>query len=194
MKKLIISFVCTVTLAVIAVSAYAFADANQTVIIGTKEVKFDNAIYVIDDKNYVPVRELCDKLGIPVLWNGENGQITVDINRKEIPHNDTTANAVLKNGVIPDAETAKNVAKSILESCLGKPVEYKDDGYEFYLTAEFSEKQNSWTVTQYAKYNGEFFGGGNVSPVICLNRSTGEVVGINLESSWDKIAIEHKKH
>ena len=193
MKKLLISLICVTILAITVVSVYAFIDINQILIIGTKEVKFDNPIYVIDDKTYVPIRELCDKLGIPISWDSEKRQVKVDINNKEIPHNNTVANAVLENGVIPNEETAKTIAKSILESCIGKPVEYKVDGYEFYLTVDFSEEQNSWVVTQYAKYNGNSFGGGNVSPVIRLNKSTGEVVGINLESSWDRIIEAHKK-
>lgn len=192
MKKLVVAIFCVVILAVTVVSVYALIDVNRVIIINSREVKFDNPLYVIEDRTYVPIRELCNKLGIPVLWNSEKGQISLDINNKEVPHNETEANAVLSNGVIPNAETAKSIAKTILESCIGKPVEYQEDGYEFYLTVEFSEKQNLWIVTQYARYNGKPFGGGNISPIIYLNKSTGEVTRINLESSWDKIIEAHK--
>ena len=50
-----------------------------------------------------------------------------------------------------------------------------------------------WIVTQHAKYNGNSFGGGNVSPIICINKATGEVVSINLESSWDTIVEAPKE-
>lgn len=192
MKKLFILLTCIVVLTITAISVHAFINIKQTLIIGTKEVEFDNPIYVINDRTYVPIRELCDKLGIPILWNSKNGQIKVDINNKKIPYDQTEANTDLTNGVIPNAETAKSVAKTILESCMGKPVEYKEGDYEFYLTVDFSKEQNSWVVSQYAKYRGDFFGGGNVSPMIRLNKSTGEVVDINLESSWDKIIQAHQ--
>ena len=192
LKKLFVLFTCIIVLMITAVSVHAFINKNPIMIIGTEESEFDNPIYVINDRTYVPIRELCDKLGIPILWNSENRQITMDINNKKVPYDQTEANADLTNGVIPDADTAKSVAKTILESCMGKPVEYKEGDYEFYLTVDFSNEQNSWVVSQYAKHRGDFFGGGNVSPMIRLNKSTGEVIDINLESSWDKIIQVHQ--
>ena len=193
MKKLIITAACIIVFTVAVISAYAKSEANQTMVIGTQEVKFDNPIYLIEDMTYVPIRELSEKLGIPISWNNEKGRVELDINNKEVAHNETVANAVLVNGVIPDEETAKAVAKTILEACIGKPVEYEEDDYEFYLTVSFSDARNMWIITQYAKYNGNSFGGGNVSPVICINKATGEVVAINLEPAWDTIIKAHKE-
>ena len=100
------------------------------------------------------------------------------------------ANCCLENGVIPDAETAKNVAKSILEGCTGRAMEYIDGDYEYYLAVVFYKKANYWSITQLVKYKGEFFGGGNnMSPNILINKSTGEVILINLHPAWDDMRV-----
>lgn len=194
MTKKITTIVCIIFLSATIISVYALTDANHVITIGLKETRLDNPIYLIDDRTYVPIRDLCDEMGIPVLWDSEKEQVKLDINNKRVHYRDTEANAVLENGVIPNAETAKVIAKTIFETCMCKSVEYTDeDGYEFYLNVSFSEEQNSWLVYQDVKYRGNSFGGGNVSPIIRLNRATGEVMGINLEQAWDSIIEEHKK-
>lgn len=195
MKKLIILICFMFVVMIDVVFAYnSFLITNNSILKGIQEIKFDNPIYLIDDLTYVPLRELTENLGIPVMWNNEKRQVILDINNKEVLYDkNSKANENLVNGVIPDEETAKNVAKSILEACTGRQVVYQDGDYEFYLSASFSEKQNCWFVVQYAKYKGEHFGGGNVSPIIQLNKSTGEVMSINLDFAWDKM-IEFHQH
>ena len=166
-------------------SVCVLSNENYSIIIGQKETEFENPIYIIDNRMYVPLREFGEKLRIPVSWDSEKNQATFDTFHKKVLYNENfEANGVLENGVIPDKETAKKVAGAILESLLGSPVEFKQNGYEFFLGVSFSEPQNSWLVTQYAKYNGGPFFAGNVSPIINLSKSTGEVLGINLTDSY----------
>ena len=159
------------------------------------DVEFIDGVYISDGKVYVPIQELSEVLGVPVVWNDETKQLEYPIASKEVLHNETESNTALSNGVIPDEEAAKSIAKIIFESCLGKPVEYQENGYELYLTVDFSEARNVWIVVQWAKYNGEFFGGGNnISPRIMLDKSTGEVISIDLELSWDRIIAGHQEY
>lgn len=194
MKKIIKLVVILILLFAVNVFAYNYISESRNLILKNEQpIKFNNPIYTVDDLTYVPLREFCEKLGISLKWNQDRQQIVLDVNNKTVLYDkNIEANHCLENGVIPDEEAAKKVAKSILEACTGKPMEYKDGDYEYFLTVDFSETQNCWLVTQYAKYKGEFFGGGNVSPHIRINKSTGEVIYINLDPSWDGIRQVHQ--
>lgn len=85
MKKIIymgllvcLFFSCT------ALAANIIVEQNKTIKIGTEEVKFTNDLYKIDDKIYVPIRELSEKLNIPVNWNEEKGRVELSINNKHV--------------------------------------------------------------------------------------------------------------
>ncbi len=194
MKKTV-CLVAFVTL-LFAVNVFAYNCINDTdnlILKNGQQMDFDNPVYTIDNLTYVPLREFSEKLGIQVNWIEHKRQVVLDTNHKKVLYDkDIKANSCLENGVIPDELTAKNVAKAILESCTGRPMEYKDGDYEYYLETSFFEPSNCWIVTQYATYKGEFFGGGNVSPHIQINKLTGEIISVNLNPSWDKIRQGHQ--
>ena len=48
---------------------------NKELKVGIKEVQFKNDFYMIDGKMYAPLRELSEKLGIPINWNEEKEQV-----------------------------------------------------------------------------------------------------------------------
>lgn len=189
MKKIISLGVILMLLFAVDAFAYNYMNKSKNLIFkNEQQMKFNNPVYIVDDLTYVPLREFSEKLGIPVKWINDKQQIVLEINNRSVLYDkNIEANQCLENGVIPDKQAAKSVAKSILEACTGKPMEYKEGDYEFFLAVDFSEAQNCWLVTQYAKCKDEFFGGGNVSPHIRINKSTGEVISINLEPSWDVI-------
>lgn len=181
----------------LAVNVFAFncINNNENLILENgQQMEFNNPVYTIDNLTYVPLREFSEKLGILVDWIEDKSQVVLDTNHKKVLYNDNIeANSCLENGVIPDEKAAKNVAKAILESCTGRPMEYKDGDYEYFLKASYFESINSWLVVQYATYKGESFGGGSISPYIWINKSTGEVVEINLNPFWDELRQGHQK-
>lgn len=137
---------------------------------------------------YVPVREFCEKLDLSVNWNdSENKVIIGPDNEKKISTSDKTE---LKEGVIPDEETALAVGKIILEANVGKKLEYETEDKVFYLTAYYFEDDDIWCVKQTFKYKDETQGWQSRDdvyiPSIELSGSTGEVLYINTYSSLDE--------
>ena len=175
--------------AVVMVNA-VFADMNDifevaenTIKIGQNDVKLQYPAYIHNDRLYVSIRGLCDKLGIPIEWNSENGEVKLNVNNKKVTVSDKTV--YNDDGVIPDEKTAIAVGKIILERYAGMPMEYKTDSRIYYLRAEYLKDENAWIVVQnFKNINPESGGSTDFADFanVKLNKNTGEVLYINTYS------------
>lgn len=163
--------------------------ASNTIRIDNEDVKFTNDIYIIDNKTYVPLRELAEKMRIPIEWNEEKGQAELLTYFKTVNVGDRTE--FKEEGVIPDAETAYQIGKIILEKYTGTPMEYETDEYIVYLRTTYYEHLNVWYVSQTFKFKDENRGwasGNSVySPTVYLNKDTGEVIALNTYSTLEEV-------
>ena len=163
-----------------------FEQVDYNIKIGDAVVKLQYPIFINDDRIYVSVRSICDKLGIPIEWNGESKEVEIDIYNKKVQVSDKT---IFKTeGVIPDEETALIVGKTILEKYAERPMEYETESRIYYLYAEFIESENAWLISQRFRFKNPNSGGGigwadysNVK----LNKFTGEVMFINTYSTFE---------
>jgi len=158
--------------------------------LGTNVIQFKNDIYQINDKTYVPVRELAENLKIPIDWNPDSEQVFLDINHKQVHVPEKTE--YKPEGVIPDKETAYQVGKIILETYAGKSLEYETDEKIYYLRVYYQEQFNSWFIEQTFDFkDGTDWGGSGIyRPAVILNKNTGEVIGINTYSDIEQITIK----
>ena len=155
------------------------------------EIKIDNRregfhkpLFIVDNSLYVPLRELMDKIDIPIQWNEEEALAEIEPSYKDNyqPVENLYAFTEWKeDGVIPDKETALAVGKLLLEKYMdGTQLEFENESGIYYLDAVYSPADNSWRVYQ-AKIHKTGGGGGSgiYSPTIILNKFTGEVTLIN---------------
>lgn len=151
--------------------------------IGCDIFKPNYSIYINNDRTYIALRDMCDKLNIPLEWNSEKREIKIDIYNKKVPISNNTL--FRENGVIPDEETALSIGRIILEKYMGKSLEYETDEKKYYLKATYIKESNSWDVTQFFDYKDGrgWTGSGIYLPNIKLNKNTGEVIYINTYSS-----------
>lgn len=191
MKKwlniILILVLCVSTTVVSANVSGIFETVDYNIKIGNNLIKFQYPLYSNGGRTYVSLREICDKLGIPIEWNNTNREVEMDIYNKKVPVSNKTL--FKEDGVIPDQETALIIGKTILEKYAGKSMEYETDERIYYLRASFLESENAWIVVQNFKYKNPNVGGStdfadfaNVK----LNKNTGEVMYINTNSTfWD---------
>ncbi len=139
----------------IAMAANIYCVANNTMKIGINDVRFTNDLLMVDDKLYVPIRELSEKLRIPVLWDEEKEQVRLSTDYKTIRVSEGTE--LKEEGVLPDDETALLVGKTILEKYVGKPLEYETEKGIYYMDVKYHKRDNTWRVYQKCKYK---IGGG----------------------------------
>lgn len=146
-------------------------------------LKLEHEALLVDGVTYVPLRECAENRGYQVVWNEKARQIEVDTRHRKV----SDAEKVDEQGVIPDEATALAVGKAILEGALGRSVEYKDGGREFYLTAHYYENTNVWWVDQLGKYEGHIYYGTNALCLgVILDKATGEVLHIGLNPLPEK--------
>ena len=189
------TLICTVGMMICtAMAATAFGASKYSVRIGDKLLRTKNPILMQDGRIYVPVRDMCDALGFPVEWDGEKGEAVIDVYNKKVPVSENTE--FKKEGVIPDAETAYTVGKAILEKYAGEPLEYETEDSIYYLTVRADEQTGTWKVIQTFKYideeKGWLAGDGFKVPSVTLSKQTGEVLFINLASSFNGITESYK--
>ena len=178
MKKVCILIFLILTVLYIGVFANTnFLNQKNSLIIGASEVQFDNDFYNVDGMIYVPIRELSEKLCIPIKWNAMKNQVELLVHEKQVVVEDKTK--LKESSVIPDEETAINVGKIILEKYVGKSLEYETEKGVFKIRASYHPRDNSWRVEQCCDYKvGGGGGTANYLPVVVLNRNTGEVIFI----------------
>lgn len=182
MKKIIPLILIFAILICTVVFAGAIDTAeNNSIKIGTEDIEFENNIYNIDNKIYVPVRELFEKLCIPVAWNEVQDQAEILIDYKTIYTSKETE--LKEEGVIPDEQTAHEIGKIILEKYAGETMEYETEEKTYFLHVYFQEESNSWIVSQTYKFKNKGGGFSGLSvPYVVLNKNTGEVKSINTYS------------
>lgn len=177
-----------------AMAVTVFGASKYSVRIGDKLLQTKNPILMQDGRIYVSVRDMCDALGFPVEWDGGKGEAVIDIYNKKVPVSENTE--FKKEGVIPDAETAYTVGKAILEKYAGGPLEYETEDRIYYLTVRADEQTGTWKVMQTFKYidegKGWLAGDGFKVPSVTLSKQTGEVLFINLTSSFNGITESYK--
>ncbi len=187
MKKLCCTcaaLLCIATTIVFAAETM-YQSKTNAVQIGAEVLQFENDLYNINDKTYVPVRELADYLKIPIDWDSNSEMVSLDTNHKQVHVPEKTE--YKPEGVIPDEETAYQVGKIILETYAGKSLEYETDEKVYYLAVRYQEEFNSWYIEQTFDYkDGRGWGAvGIYVPAVILNKNTGEVVSINTYSELD---------
>lgn len=184
MRKKVISLLG----ALVLLMAYSiYADNNFRIKLDNEVLEFKNATIIQNDKIYIPLREMCDKLCIPIEWNEQDDEIYVDIAHKKPLVSERTT--YKEEGVIPDEETAYQVGKLLLETYVGHPLEYEDEYRVYWLETTFLEEENAWQVCQ--KSIAQEGVATCVRPgttiyliEIKLNKNTGEVLYINSYGSW----------
>ncbi len=162
-----------------------FKISNYSIKIGDSAAEFHSPVYLLNDsKIYVSLRDICDALNIPIAWDGEKGEASLNTGSEKVNVSDKTA--FKEGGVIPDKETALIVGKAILEKYADSPMEYETDDRVYYLEA--SEQGEKWIVRGTYKYKDENRGwsaGDSFSyPTVILSRQTGEVLYINTYASF----------
>lgn len=183
-KRYIAALVCAVLLPPAAFAAGEsglFEATNFKLKIGNENIQLDEPLYVKNDRTYVPLRNICDALGIPVEWDDSNQEAVLDVYDKDIKVSEKTE--LKEEGVIPDEETALAVGKAILESYMGKPVEYETEDQTYYLTVDYLENFNAWSITQLCCLKNGAWGGYVYFPNVKISKSTGEVLYINTYST-----------
>lgn len=157
---------------------------NNIMKIGGEYIAFENDIYTINEKTYIPIRELSEKLRIPIRWDGEKDQVELLTDFKTVRTSEGTPSN--EAGVIPDEETAYKIGKIILEKYVGKSLEYETEKGVYYLKTTYHQLDNSWRISQECKYKQGGGGGtGIYSPTVVLNRNTGEVTFISTVSVFE---------
>jgi hypothetical protein len=188
MKKSIIISIMFVLLLMgtVAASSSIYEKSDNTIKFGNQNMQLESPIFLINDKIYVSLRNLCNELNIPIEWDGENGETTIDIYHKKIEVSNKTE--YKEQGVIPDEETALTVGKAILEKYVGKHMEYETEDKIYYLETKYLENENSWYVGQMFSYKdtskGWSTGGSIYVPCVKISKNTGEVLFINSYSSF----------
>ena len=180
MKKLfiVLMFVfLNYTLLVCANVKSSFEIAEFDINIGNDVVKFSYPVYLKDDSVYVSVRELCNRLKIPIHWNEAKREVDINIYDKKIQVSEKTE--YNEEGVIPDPETAYLVGKTILEKYCGRTLEYETDTRIYSLDTRYLKEENAWQIIQVFRFKNESSGGGigwadyvNIK----LSKYTGEVL------------------
>lgn len=177
---LMVMVVCVVT----SVSAVSY---NSVISLknGVEYMLLDHDVYLIGDTVYIPVREVFEKLNIPVMWDGTKNEVTLMTNQKTINTFDGTE--LKPEGVIPDEKIACQIGKTILEKYMESDLEYETDDCIYYLQATYHSFDNSWRVSQECrhKHGGGEGGTGMYSPTIILDKNTGEVRLINSNKMFD---------
>lgn len=187
MKKLII-ILSVIILLTFVVSV--FADKQECaenkefkITVANEFIEFDNPTYVINDRIYVPLRDICTEMDIPIEWYSQSKTANLDIYNKKTPISDKTE--YKEDGIIPDEETAISIGRIILERYSGESMEYETDDEIYSLDCYYDEKSNSWTVWQCCelKKGGWAAGGGYINmflPNVTLNKYTAEILSLNL--------------
>lgn len=185
MKKLIIAILMLAISASIvsATDWQIFEKVDYAIKIGNENYESNYPSYIRVGRMYLPLRSFCDALGIPVEWDEENKEVKVDIYNKKL--NVSSHTQYKEEGVIPDEETALAVGKIILEKYTGKPMEYENEDWKFYLNARYIQSLNAWCVSQTAEIKHSGGGGGGAVPTVYINRNTGEVMYIHAFSSFE---------
>lgn len=193
MKKIVLGFIC-LSLSISVLCNYCFAlptedvkSFNGAVVNRKKPIQFKKTLLEYQDSVYVPIREFCDNMSIPISWDCEKELIT--INAKEGDNILTT-----EKNLIDSKELAYNVGKSILENYCKKSLEYVDNGFEYYLYV--SEGSDIWIIRQYVTYNQTHFYAGNyISPYIIINKKDGKILEIDDNDTDIKELVEnYPKH
>ncbi len=154
--------------------------SNYTITIDGQSVEFENDVLTKDDKNYVPLRALCEELLMPITWDEENG--TIDIHNESIKL-ESTAQLNETGLIIPDGETAKAIAKIIFENGMGVIAEGTENGRIYKLRAYYIENSQEWYVErQIVGYDDSVTSvpvdevhGTYYAPAIWISAKTGEV-------------------
>lgn len=189
MKKLLtVAVICCLVIGAAAGVSWRQAE-NNSVVIYEDEMEFENPIYNVDGLTYVPLRELGEKLRIPVGWNEIKKQAELETRNKRILK--TEATELVNDQIIPDEATALAMGRAILEGQTGRKMEYKTSYGEYYLNVWDYENLNVWRVSQWVDLNEGGIGVNyDISPTVWLNKNTGEVMYLHLESLEAHVA-EH---
>ena len=183
MKKKIVACIVILLACVVFVAAFDIAEFHLTA--GRQEAEFQKPIVVKNGSAYVPLREFCEFLKIPVSWDGATHTITVDPYRKTV--DSFGENEQHNRELVPDEKTAVALGRIILETYSGTQMEYETAENIYYLAVMEDDTQNAWMV--YQTYDPKAGGGWASSilpPCVWINKNTGEVLAINPESTlWE---------
>jgi len=197
MRVKLIAFI-TVLLMFITATAFVnnVSQLNATVVqfeifINGEEEKFELPVVVINDKTYLPLRELCKKLRINVDWVGEKKRIMIDDFDKDkgnTPNIESNCSievfyseGIFTNNnwdsldfpiiidAVPDKNVAINIANAIFKSI-------QDSGKfpDYTLTGVIYDTKDDLWIIAYSEDNDE--NGACFS--IALQRSDAKVIGM----------------
>lgn len=182
-KSFLYCMIFSLSASTIVMAADMRLTSSNVIRMGVENIEFSNDLYMIDEKMYVPIRELSEKMRIPIMWDEEKGQLELLTDFKEVSVNDKTE--LKEKGVVADESVAYQIGKIILESYTGETLEYETDERIYFLQVQFQEKSNSWRISQTYKFKnnkGWTSGDAFYTPTVVLNKNTGEVISINTYS------------
>ncbi len=189
MKKVLIGL-SSIFVLLITFSVFALQEDNCRIKLGNEILTMKYPIIMQNDRVYVSLRDICNKLSIPISWNDAENEAYADIYNKKIPTSKKTE--YKDDGVIPDAETAYQIGKIILEKYINQPVEYETENVSYKLETKFLEAENAWRVYQQLTIKkGYTIGirpGTTIDNVeIKLNRNTGEVLYLSTYGTFSNL-------
>lgn len=136
-KKTLSLIISIVILIIVNLTVFAINKREQKVLYENREIILSDSYINDENRLYVPLRELCEKMGLVVVWN-----------------NDTqSAHISPKNGTILDPEVKEGQIKKFQES-LKEPVSgVLDNGSEFSFVPEngFYDHNYKMDYVEYAK-------------------------------------------
>lgn len=170
------------------------SEAGMKIVVDYETQHLEHEPLLLDGVTYVPLRECAEKLGYQVEWNQERRRIEIDTSSRNVQDLRANTEGVAEQGVIPDEETALAIGKIILEKALGQPVEYQDGERKLWLEVHYHTVYNEWRIYQLGTYEGDFYYTTNYfTPMVALNKSTGEVTRIDLEPTAEECTPLGKK-
>lgn len=171
MKKIYKCLIIT-TVFVMMFSMSAFADTkvvtNQKVVLNNKQITFKDPILNIDGRNFFPMRELLNNLGVKddeINWNANTKTVTFDKNKNisfqvgsntyNVSNGDKTDSSVFglkisDDEYVPfsDITTTMDTKPIIYNSKMYLPIKYILDANHYYYTYDANTKTTSILTDQ----------------------------------------------
>ncbi|MDD4802207.1 MAG: stalk domain-containing protein [Syntrophomonas sp.] len=107
-RKLLVIIIMTVVIAGLAgIQSYAEAGQSIKLVINGDEILTDTNPIVLNNRTLVPIRVICEHLGMDVQWDGLNRKVIIDSSSPSLtkqPINSSAGDNQEIKGAIPDAD------------------------------------------------------------------------------------------
>lgn len=188
---IVLAAICSVTV-IFAAGNSVFEPFTPTIMWGWYwPLELEEPVYIKDGTTYVALRDFCSATGTQVEWDEEKQTIQLNPYYYQVPVYDKykTWGTEKEEGVIPDEETAMKIGKIILETYLGRELEYETEDKVYFLECMYFPKENAWSVYQTCRYkDGRPLGIGDGQSIsVTLNKMNGHVQFLSIDSSAEEL-------